>query len=76
MMIKKDKKTNGMSQTGHKTTMDITIKMKKKHKMKAMNNKSQKNMKIKIQMKEQKIPSFSITKKLSRSKMLLKQNHL
>lgn len=76
MMIKKNKKTNGMSQTEHKTTMDITIKMKKKHKMKAMNNKSQMNMKIKIQMKEQKIPSFSITKKLSRSKMLLKQNHL
>ena len=61
-MIKKDKRTSGMSQTKLKMIMDITIKMKMKLKMKVTGNKSQKNMKIKIQMEEQKTPKFSIIK--------------
>ena len=76
IMIKKDKKTNGMSQTKLKMIMDITIKMKMKLKMKVTGNKSQKNTKIKTQMEEQKTPKFSIIKQSSRSKMLLRLNHL
>lgn len=77
IMIKKNRKMNGMNQTGHKMIMDRIIKMKKKMlKMKVMDNKNQKNMKIKIQMKEQKIPCLLIIKKLSKSKILSKQNHL
>lgn len=76
IMIKKNKKMNGMNQLGHKMIMERLIKMKKKHKMKVMDNKNQKNMKIKIQMEGQKILCFLIIKKLSKSKILQKQNHL
>ena len=75
IMKMKDKKTNGRNQMRIKMKMIIKIKMKMKHKMKVMENKNQKTMKIRIQMKEQMIQSLLITKKLNRNKMLSKLKH-
>ena len=69
----KSKKMNGMNQMKIKMKMGIKIKMMKMHKMKVMESKSQKNMMIKIQMKGQMTHNLLVTKKLNRSKILLKQ---
>ena len=68
----RNKKMNGKNQMKIKMKMAIKTRMEKTLKMKAMENKNQKNMMIKIQMKEQMIHYLSITKKLNRSKILLK----
>lgn len=72
----KKKKMNGMNQIKIIMKMITKIKMKKMHRMKVMENKNLKNMKIKIQMKEQMILYLLITRKLNRSKILLKLIHL
>ena len=72
IMKMRNKKMNGKNQMKIKMKMAIKTRMKKTLKMKAMENKNQKNMMIKIQMKEQMIHYLSITKKLNRSKILLK----
>jgi hypothetical protein len=59
----KDKRMNGMNLMIIKMKMIIKIRMIKKRKMKVMENKNQKIMKIKIQMKEQKILYHSTIKK-------------